>query len=259
MFSSGAGSAVAAKRVAERYGAANLTLLFADVNGEDLDNYRFLAEAAEWVGGQLVRLSNDGRTIWDVFRDERFLGNTRADPCSKYLKRKPMRDWLEDNCDPQSTIAYLGFDWTEEHRHARSIDHWAPWPMESPLMWEPMLDKAQALDVLRDVGIEPPLLTRLGFPHANCGGACVKAGVGQFRRLLELKPDTYAEWERHEEEVRVFLRKDVAILRDRRGGVTRPLTLTALRERLGVDPHCYADEPLGGCGCMTPPSEDEAS
>jgi hypothetical protein len=50
MFSSGAGSWAAAKRVAERYGTEGLYLLFADVKsendeehaGEDEDNYRFL-------------------------------------------------------------------------------------------------------------------------------------------------------------------------------------------------------------------------
>lgn len=253
MFSSGAGSAVAAKRVAERYGTEDLTLLFADVNGEHPDNYRFLAEAAEWVGGELVRLDNGGRTIWDVFRRERFLGNTRADPCSKYLKREPMRRWLEANCEPTHSVVYLGFDWTEEHRHQRAAGHWEPWAMESPLLWEPVIDKAQALGLLRDAGIQPPLLTRLGFPHANCGGACVKAGIGQFKRLYNLMPATYDLWEEQEEDIRKGLGKDVAILRDRRGGVTRPLTLAALRERLDADPHRYDDEPIGGCGCMSPP------
>ena len=104
----------------------------------------------------------------------------------------------------------------------------------------------------RAAGIEPPLLTREGFPHANCGGGCVKAGVGQFKKLLDLHPDTFSEWERKEEEVRVFLGKDVAILRDRSGGETKPLTLAALRSRVNegnLFPVLAADEG-DACSCM---------
>src|SRR4051794_34291502 len=98
MFSSGAGSWAAARRVADQHGTDNLVLLFADVKGEDEDNYRFLHEAAADIGGELVVVS-DGRTIWDVFKDDRFLGNTRLANCSKFLKQKPARDWLDANCD----------------------------------------------------------------------------------------------------------------------------------------------------------------
>ena len=119
MFSSGVGSAVAGKVVAERFGTERLTLLFADVNGEHGDNYRFLRQAAEWIGGKLVVLDNDGKTIWQVFAEERFLGNSRVDPCSRVLKREPMRRWLTENHDPERTVVHLGFDWTEEHRISR--------------------------------------------------------------------------------------------------------------------------------------------
>jgi hypothetical protein len=61
-------------------------------------------------------------------------------------------------------------------------------------------------------------------------------------------PIVYAEWERHEQELRADL-GDVAILRDRRGDETRPLPLAELRERIeageGVDQF-----ELGGCGCF---------
>jgi hypothetical protein len=259
MFSSGAGSAVAAKLVAEKHGTDHLTLLFADVNGEHGDNYRFLREAAEWVGGELVVLDNDGKTIWQVFRDVKFLGNTRIDPCSRVLKREPMRKWLEDNCDPASTVVYLGFDWTEEHRLERATPYWTPWTVEAPMCWEPVIDKAEGLAWMKRDGIEPPLLTRQGFPHANCGGGCVKAGIKQFKRLLAEFPETYAEWEWNEERIRQELGKDVSILRDRRGGEVKPLTLRSLREQVKADESrtLFEDEDWGGCNCFTPVEPDE--
>src|SRR5688572_15760444 len=115
MFSGGLGSWAAAKRVATRYGTKNLTLLFCDTLIEDEDLYRFIGEAAENVGAPLIRVA-DGRTPWQVYKDERFLGNARIDPCSRVLKREPAARWLNDNCAPKSTIIHLGIDWTESHR-----------------------------------------------------------------------------------------------------------------------------------------------
>lgn len=254
MFSSGAGSAIAGKLVADRYGTEDLTLLFADVNMEHPDNYRFLREAAEWIGAPLVILDNGGKTIWDVFRDVNFLGNSRVDPCSRVLKREPMRKWLEDNRDPADTVAYLGFDWTEQHRIDRAQRYWEPWKMEAPMCWEgAVLDKAEGIQRMRDAGIEAPLLTRQGFPHANCGGGCVKAGIKQFKKMLEVNPDTYKDWEDNEQAIRTHLGKDVSILTDRRNKSKVPMTLTTLRKRIEVeDASSFADEDWGGCNCFTP-------
>lgn len=125
MFSGGIGSWATAKRVAAEHGTDDLVLLFADVKGhsdtphigEDEDTYRFIEDAAANVGGQLVTVM-DGRTIWDVFKDARMLGNSRIAKCSHILKQKPCRDWLEANCDPSDTVVYVGIDWTETHRVA---------------------------------------------------------------------------------------------------------------------------------------------
>src|ERR1017187_4012260 len=86
LFSGGLGSWATAKRVADKHGTDNLILLFCDTRIEDPDLYRFLPEAAANVGGRLVIL-NEGRTVWEGFRDVKFLGNARIDPCSRILKR----------------------------------------------------------------------------------------------------------------------------------------------------------------------------
>lgn len=53
---------------------------------------------------------NEGRDIFGVFSDDKFLGNSRLANCSKFLKQKPARDWLEANCGPDDTIIYVGID-----------------------------------------------------------------------------------------------------------------------------------------------------
>lgn len=260
MFSGGAGSWATAKLVAERYGTRSLTLLFADTLIEDADLYRFLDEAATNVGGQLL-VTAEGRTPWEVFKDRRFLGNHRVDPCSQELKREHLRKWLEANCSPKWTTVYLGIDWTEEHRFHKAKRYWDPWRVESPLIDHPHLDKAGQIKWLEAEGIAPPRLYALGFPHNNCGGGCVKAGMAHFRHLLRTLPEVYAEWEREEEGVRQHLGKNVAILTDRSGGhngaTRRPMPLSEFRMRTLAKDKINGDDEWGGCNCFGPAPDAE--
>jgi hypothetical protein len=105
-------------------------------------------------------------------------------------------------------------------------------------------------------GIKEQRLYKQGFPHANCGGFCIKAGHAHFLHLLEVNPERYAFHEGKEQELRAYLNKDVSILKDRRGGVTRTLTLKQLRERAAAK-DCELDrDDWGGCGCALPETQD---
>lgn len=263
MFSGGIGSWATAKRVAEQHGTDDLILLFADVKGdtvdphigEDEDCYRFIQDAAVNVGAPLVRIA-DGRNIWQVFKDRKFLGNSRQANCSTSLKQIPCRKWLEENCpDPDQTTVYVGIDWTEQQRLPKIEKAYLPYTAKAPLCDPPYLDKKSLIAWAKSEGLEPPRMYAQGFPHANCGGGCVRAGQGQFRILLNQNPERFAVWERNEQEVRDFLGKDVSILRDHRNGGV-PLTLRAFREREQENntpvPSLFDDdEEVGGCGCFT--------
>lgn len=251
MYSGGIGSWAAAKRVVQQAGADNMVLLWADTKIEDEDLYRFLDETVREMGVKLVRLA-DGRTPWQVFRDERYIGNSRVDPCSKILKRRLCFRWLEQHCTPEETVVYLGIDWTEIHRYERAIPYWQPWTIRAPMCEEPYWTKADMFALLRQTGIKPPRLYDLGFHHNNCGGFCVKAGQAQFQLLLRTMSERYAEHERQEEEMRQYLGKNVAILRRTIKGKTTPLTLRQLRietEARG-DGSPSMEEEWGGCGCF---------
>jgi 3'-phosphoadenosine 5'-phosphosulfate sulfotransferase (PAPS reductase)/FAD synthetase len=255
MFSGGVASWMTAKRVAAMRGTERLTLLFADTLMEDEDTYRFLEAGAANVGGQFVRLC-EGRDIWQVFRDVKFLGNTRIDPCSRVLKREVMRKWVDANCDPKTTTIYLGIDWSEQHRAARYERYWYPYSVECPLTERPFLTKADMLEQARAEGLPSQRLYELGFGHANCGGGCVKAGQAQFELLLRTMPDRYAWWEQNEREIRAELGKDITILRDRyvRHGaeVVKPITLEAFRLRLQAQPELFDADEWGACDCTNP-------
>jgi hypothetical protein len=288
MFSGGAGSWAAAKREAQQHGLAGLTLLFTDTLIEDADLYRFLVESAAnvfRVGGRLdgviqvaanvppstreamparrahlARLRAlvapimpglvwlaDGRTPWEVFRDERYLGNTRADPCSRVLKRELGDRWMSAHAP--DAVRVFGIDWTEVHRFERLAARLGADRVRAPLCEAPYLDKPDVLAWLAREGIAAPRLYGLGFAHNNCGGGCVKAGIGHFAHLYRVLPEVFAEWEREEQALRDHLGKDVAMLRDRSGGAPTPLPLTQLRRRLeaGHAPDLFD---IGGCGCF---------
>lgn len=256
-FSGGIGSWAAAKRVASKHGVENLTLLFADTREEDEDLYRFLDQAAANVGGQLVKIA-EGRKPWHVFFDERMLGNSRFDPCSKILKRQMIDRWLTDNRDPSDTIVHCGVDWSEEHRYTNLRDRRVVdgWRYEAPMCNVPYLSKDDVKGWLKQEGIKLPRLYEMGFSHNNCGGFCIKAGQGHFARLLEMLPARYAKHEAMEQGIRAYLGKDVSILTDRSGdGKKKPLTLKDFRIRVEGGAQVDAFD-IGGCGCFV---TDEAA
>lgn len=202
-FSGGIGSWAAAKRVAEKQGTDNLHLMFTDTKAEDPDLYRFLYEAAANVGGRL-HILEDGRDIWQVFKDVRLMGNSRQDPCSRILKREFADKWIAENFTPDNATFYLGIDWTEEHRYhrTRKIKHDnGGWIYKAPLCEAPYLEKADLFDWAKREGLEPPKLYSYGFPHNNCGGFCVKTGQAQFKLLFDRLPYRYLDLEEKELEV----------------------------------------------------------
>lgn len=251
-FSTGAGSAEVAYRVATEHGVDDLWLLTADTKVEDADNWRFAREVVHDLGLPLGRwiVLADGRTPMEVGRDLRVVPNNRMAVCSRVLKRELLRRWIDDHCNPYEDTIYLGFDWTEPERHEAAEPHWQPFRIESPLLHPPYVGKPDLLDKFRtERRIEPPRLYGMGFHHANCGGACVRGGQAQWELLLRVNKPLFLDWEAEEQTTRDMLGKDVSILRDRTGGASTPLTLRRFRERLETQPSLFDPTDWGACGC----------
>lgn len=259
MFSGGIGSWMTAKRVVDVVGAENVVLLFSDVKGntddphigEDEDTYRFIDEASKMLGAELVTLV-DGRNIWEVFRDRKFLGNSRLAPCSHELKQKPAKKWIWENCDPDDTIIYVGIDWTETHRMEAVARGYQPYKVAAPLTVQPFMTKQQMIDEAESLGLKAPRLYSLGFKHNNCGGGCVRAGHKQFKQLLDTMPDRFAVWEANEEKMQNQLGVEVTILSRTVDGVKKPFSLRDLREASDRQPALIdlTDEGVS-CNCTS--------
>lgn len=273
MFSGGIGSWAAAKMVAAKQGTEDLYLVFTDVKGntesshigEDEDTYRFLDDAVKNIGGTYIYI-NEGKDIWEVFKDKKFLGNSRLAHCSFELKQKPARKWLNENCDPNETTVYVGIDWTETHRLPAIVKNYKPYIAVAPLA-EPFFhketkmyyDKHELIEWAESEGLKTPRLYSLGFNHNNCGGGCVRAGQAQFKKLLEVMPERFAMWEAKEQEVIKHIGKDVSILTDMKDGIKRPLPLIELRRRVEDQPQLVDELDVGGCGCFFEDDERETN
>ncbi len=252
-YSGGVCSFRAACRVRDKYGVKDMVLLFADTLIEDPDLYRFNEETSAHLGIPITRVCI-GLTPWQLFRKQGMIGNNKYPICSIYLKREPLDAWHEQNCWEMDTTIYVGMDWTEKHRLDRMRLDKPHWKIEAPMIEEPIEDKCRMIAETEKLGIAIPRLYSLGFPHNNCGGRCVRAGISHFVHLLRVLPEQFMEWEREElacqQEMlaRGISSSWYAILRDRRGGTTKPMTLQSLRLRVEAGEEFPRDE-WGGCGC----------
>jgi len=248
-FSGGICSYIAAKRVIAETGQAKTILLYCDTKAEDPDTDRFLCQAQQFLRVPLIRLA-DGRTPWEVFMSERMLGSSRADPCSRILKRRLARRWIRDHCDPNTTTIYLGLSWYEKHRIEANTKAWQPWRTDYPTCRRPLLDLDDMLAEAIQDGITPPRLYALGFAHNNCGGFCVKQGHAAMRHYLAVFPHQFRQHEARELEFQARTGKPVTIMRDLKPNTGKPLTLRDFRLRCEVNAIPHPAEDSHDCACM---------
>lgn len=270
-FSGGMGSFAEAKSCVEKYGKENVLLLFADTKTEDEDLYRFLHECKDFLGCELQIIS-DGRTIWELFKEQKFIANSRIDLCSRILKRELLNNWIDENYGEwyeesnldwlgraQTNIygealthqsrrltceVHLGIDFSEYHRLTRVQEHMGM-SYRSTLVEE---GRIISKDFSEQFGIKKPFLYTLNFAHNNCGGFCVKSGLGQFKKLYEELPERYKYHEDKESEVIAVGGKP--FLKKTKNNITRYLTMKEYRKQY-LEPK-LAEEfkfDLGGCGC----------
>lgn len=230
--SGGAASAVCLFRVLERYGRENVRAVFADTRWEHPDCYRFIDDVERSSGVQIDRLS-DGRNVWDVFTEAGMLTmSTGGCKASWELKRRPLLTYTEAIDGDVTT--HIGFGPDEDDRMQRIQAAMPDRRFDVPLTWKPQLGRCDVMDDLKRRGIQVPSMYADGYPHANCGGACILAGIKQWAGLLKDNPELYRTSEENEERFQQILRDrgrdEHTILKDRRGGVVQNYSLRQLRE-----------------------------
>ena len=234
--SGGMASAVALFRTIERYGRDGTLAVFADTRSEDADTYRFLDDVERVAQIPITRLS-DGRDIWAVFFQSA-LFTTLQGGCkaSWELKKMPLAAFTEEHGDYETTTILVGFGPDETNRMDLLTAAMRPWRVDFPLAWGGYSHRCDLMEELRSRGIEPPRIYARGYPHNNCAGACILAGIKQWSGLLRDYRELYLSSEEKEQrfltELRARGRTEITILKDRRGGSVENLSLRQLREEI---------------------------
>ena len=236
-FSCGAASAVATKLALEKYKDKNCVIVNEDTGSEHPDNERFKRECEEWFGQEVITIKSDKyEDIWDVFKKTRYLVGPGGARCTGELKRKPAEDFLNHFEDRE----IFGYTIEERHRMDRFREQNPERFIECPLIDEGF-DKADCLGFLERVGIELPVMYKLGFHNNNCIG-CVKGGAGYWNKIRKHFPDVFNRMAKQERELGVAINKSME------DGVRTKIFLDELPEDMGnVD-----TEPSVSCGlfCM---------
>lgn len=256
--SGGAGSTLAAHRTVAKYGAQNTVLVFADTNGEDDTLYaalRYMKDVA-LKECEFVWLTNDGKTIWDVFCEHKIMrlqgGGCKA---AFVLKHRALDAYADSTFAPGTVVRVSGLDRTEDDRIMRfdaRIPHYKTW---HPLSERPYLSACQKISEMERLGYPSQHLYEKGYPHNNCGGACILAGASQWAGLLQDNRERFLYAEREEQRFLDVLRnsgrEEFTVLKDRRGGTTKNMTLKDFRERVESGDTKGLRDFRSTCGCMT--------
>lgn len=172
-FSSGAASAVAAKKTIEQYGdSCTVRIINNPIKEEDSDNIRFLRDVEKWLGVEIEIATNSkypSCSAVDVWEKRRFMSGVAGAPCTLELKKIARQQWEMDN---DADWHVLGFTSEEEGRFCNFQQKERLNTL--PVLIEAGLSKADCYKVLQDAGIKPPRIYEMGYPNANCIG-CVKA------------------------------------------------------------------------------------
>lgn len=253
-YSGGIMSYLAAKRIKSNLTTQDsMQLLFTDTLSEDEDCYRFLAESSNYLDLPITWLK-EGRSLWELMYDQKFLANSKLDLCSRILKRELSNSYIKENFNPNEVTLVFGISWEEIHR-VKSIEQaWSPYIVSFPMIYTLVPYTRYLQEVAKD-GIPLPRLYNLGFTHNNCGGFCVKAGKKHFLNLLTKLPERYAY---HEEKEQGLLEqintseRQYGILKHTEKGVSRYMSLREYRLLVESKKENKPEETdEGKCGCFT--------
>lgn len=190
----------------------DVEIYYIDTGSAHEDNIRFLAECERWYGKKIhQRKSLNYFGVLDVLRKKRFINSPYGAACTAVLK-KDVRKMIEDEIKEWDGQVW-GFDYCQREIN-RAIRFKQQYPYTKPLfpLIERMVNKSDALAMLQRVGIEVPMMYRLGYDNNNCIG-CVKGGMGYWNKIRRDFPDRFREMAEIEREI------DATCLKDENGRI----------------------------------------
>lgn len=194
-FSGGAQSSFLAKQIVEKYGKENVILLFHDTKSEPADNYRFRKQFADFLELPITERS-DGRDIWQICDDTKWLSNSRTRKCSTLLKHEQANKFYQE-LDSQGIKFQIciGFDKSEYLRRQRVV---ARNPEREFIFLDTKLSKeALKQTIVKDWGICLPEMYQ-HYDRANCL-PCFVGGKANWFTIYKYNRPEFKKAQEYEE------------------------------------------------------------
>ena len=201
-FSCGAASAVATVLAAIKYGP-DIDIVYCRVEEEHEDNLRFLKDFEKATGLSVTIIRNEKfkGSIFNVFWARKFIKNQWGAPCTMLLKKEMREQYQKDN-----DIQILGYTAEEQNRADRFIDTNNA-VNEDFILLDQGFSKKDCLDCIVALGIDIPVMYKLGYANNNCIG-CVKGGMGYFNKVRIDFPERFNQLAKLERDIGHAINKD---------------------------------------------------
>jgi hypothetical protein len=187
-FSCGAASAVTASLAVRKYGAERTRVVYCNtLKSEHPDNARFLRDVEKWLGITVEVISSEKyASVDEVFEQTGWMSGPHGARCTVEMKKVPRYAFQQP--DDQHMFGLT----SDEQKRIREFEGNNP---ELTLEWvlrDAGITKDDCYSILREAGIELPVMYGLGFDHNNCMG-CVKATSPAYWALVRQHfPDVFA-------------------------------------------------------------------
>tara|TARA_R110000851_G_C13082120_1_gene565887 strand:+ start:2112 stop:2870 length:759 start_codon:yes stop_codon:yes gene_type:complete len=202
-FSCGAASAYATYLASKKYEGQDFRAVYCKVAEEHPDSLRFLGEYEQATGIPITIIGDEKHnySIYDVFRKRQFIKGPTGAPCTMVLKK-----WQRKEFQKPTDVQVFGYTVEEHRRIDRFIDSNNEVDADF-LLAEEGITKPQCLEFITSLGIELPLMYRLGYANNNCVG-CIKGGMGYWNAIRKDFPEAFDRMAKLEREIGHSVNKD---------------------------------------------------
>ena len=180
--------------------------IYIDIEDQHPDSMRFIHDCEKVIGKQVTVLrSLFYSNVEQVCRSVRYVNGVSGAPCTRLLKKQVRKRWEEEH-KSEELVYVWGMDSNEMNRAERIIKWFPDMTHEFPLI-ERNLTKDDAHGILKQLGIQRPVMYDMGYNNNNCIG-CVKGGAGYWNKIRKDFPEVF--------KARAMMERDIghSILKD---------------------------------------------
>ena len=173
-------------------------IIYIDIADQHPDSMRFVRDCEKALGKEIEILKSPYESVSNVVLTFVYINGVHGSTCTDVLKKRVRKVWEKEHKGIDLTYVW-GFDCEERNRAER-----IPLTMPKQNHIFPLIDrnftKENCHGLLRELGIERPLMYRMGYRNNNCVG-CVKGGMGYWNRIRKDFPDVFATRSEQERKV----------------------------------------------------------